>query len=119
MILDILLKSLKLTIDPKLHIKSSVCLRGRARLSVISLAFLEDLYPVVPAIDNNYVALLCNSDATRIFKAAFILAKRTKRIHKLAISIKHLNSVVVVIAHHDVVFIIAGHALRAVKQAVL
>lgn len=88
-------------------------------LSTIRPAFLEDLYPVVPTIDNNNATLLGYSDTTRIFKATFIFAKRTKRTHKLAIGIKHLNSVVVIIAHQDVVFIIAGHALGTVKQAVL
>ena len=118
MMLDILLNLLKLTIELTL-IKSSFPHRGLMGHSVISSVFLEDLYPVVPTIDHNNVALLCYSDTTGIFKAAFILTKRTKRTHEFAISIKHLNSVIVVIANQDVVFIVAGHALGAVKQAVL
>lgn len=81
--------------------------------------FLEDLYPVVSTIDHNNVALFRNSDTTGIFKAAFIFTKRAKRAHELAIRIKHLYSVVVVITHQDVVFVITGHALGTVKQAVL
>ena len=118
MLLDILLKLKLLTIDLTLN-QSSFPAKEHARVSIISLAFLEDLYPVVPAINSNNATLLCYSDTTRIFKATFIFAKRTKRAHKLAISIKHLDSVVVVIAHQDVIFIIAGHTLRTVKQAVL
>lgn len=81
--------------------------------------FLEDLYPVVSTIDHHNVTLFRDSDATGILKAAVIFAKRSKRAHELAIRIKHLYSVVVVITHQDVVFVIAGHALGAVKQAVL
>ena len=119
MLLDILLKMKLLTIDLTLNAVQFSRRGARARLSIISVAFLEDLYPVVPAINSNNATLLCYSDTTRIFKATFIFAKRTKRAHKLAISIKHLDSVVVVIAHQDVIFIIAGHTLRTVKQAVL
>lgn len=118
MMLDILLILLRLTHRTNSN-QVQFSPQGRARLSVISSVFLEDLYPVVPTVDHNNVALLCYSDTTGIFKAAFILTKRTKCTYEFAISIKHLNSVVVIIAHQDVVFVVAGHALGTVKQTVL